>query len=145
MNTESYYETELRGKNENEIRSKIRSLKKEINRLKDIAENPLSDCSAYEPSIIEQVAENRERLDKTIQELKELGSEYQPTKSEIKAIKFQENIPHIRRIEAFAELLYLVSPSIRLISKVMLPNIRQKLLTMCLNREKLKKRRCLKT
>ena len=32
MNTESYYETELRGKSENEIRSKIRSLKKEINR-----------------------------------------------------------------------------------------------------------------
>lgn len=101
MNAESYYENELRGKSENEIWSKIRSLKKEINRLKDIAENPLSDCSAYEPSIIEQVAENRERLDKTIQALKELGSEYQPTKSEIKAIKFQENIPHIRRIEAF--------------------------------------------
>lgn len=53
MNTESYYETELSGKSENEIRSKIRSLKKEINRLKDIAENPLSDCFAYEPSIIE--------------------------------------------------------------------------------------------
>lgn len=37
MNAESYYETELRGKSEKEIRSKIRSLKKEIKRLKDIA------------------------------------------------------------------------------------------------------------
>ena len=61
MNTESYYETELRGKSENEIRSKIRSLKKEINRLKDIAENPLSDCSAYEPSIIVSVLIKRFR------------------------------------------------------------------------------------
>ncbi len=99
MNAESYYETELRGKSEKEIRSKIRSLKKEIKRLKDIAENPLSDCSVYEPSIAEQIAENRERLDKTIQALKELGSEYQPTKNEIKAIKFQENIPYIKEIE----------------------------------------------
>lgn len=90
MNTESYYETELRGKSENEIRSKIRSLKKEINRLKDIAENPLSDCSAYEPSIIEQVAENRERFVKRFRHLKNSVRNINRQKVKSKQLSFRK-------------------------------------------------------
>ncbi len=90
MNAEFYYETELRGKSEKEIRSKIRSLKKEINRLKDIAENPLSDCSDNELSIIERVAKIVSVLIKRFRHLKNSVRNINRQKVKSKQLSFRK-------------------------------------------------------
>ena len=83
-------------KNE-EILKAIRSLKREITRLKNIAEHPEYVCEMH-PSESVRISCSQDYLERAKLALKESGVEYQPTKSELKAIEFDANIPNISKI-----------------------------------------------
>ncbi len=97
ISPESYYEEYLKGKTPEEILKAIRSLKREITRLKNIVEHPDYVCEMC-PSEETQIWCNSLYLERAKLALKESGGEYQPTKSELKAIEFDENIPNINKI-----------------------------------------------
>lgn len=94
---ETYYEEYLKGKTPDEILKAIRSLKREIGRLKNTAEHPDYACKMC-PSEETQIWCNSLYLERAKQALKESGVEYQPTKAELKAMEFDENIPNISKI-----------------------------------------------
>ena len=97
ISPETYYEEYLKGKTPEEILKAIRSLKREIARLKNIAEQPDFGCAIY-PSESVRISCSQDYLERAKLALKESGGEYQPTKSELKAIEFDENIPNISKI-----------------------------------------------
>ena len=97
ISPETYYEEYLKGKTPEEILKAIRSLKREITRLKNIAEQPDFGCIIY-PSESVRISCSQDYLERAKLALKESGVEYQPTKSEFKAIEFDDNIPNIGKI-----------------------------------------------
>ncbi len=97
ISPETYYEEYLKDKTPEEILNAIRNLKREIARLKRIAEHPDYVCKIH-PSESVRISCSQDYLDRAKQALKESGVEYQPTKSELKAIEFYENIPNISKI-----------------------------------------------
>ena len=97
ISPETYYEEYLKDKTPEEILNAIRSLKREITRLKNIAEHPDYVCEMH-PSESVRIFCSQEYLKRAKLALKESGGEYQPTKSELKAIEFDENIPNISKI-----------------------------------------------
>ena len=94
ISPEGYYELSLKGKNADEILSEIKKLKRRITELKRIAEHP-EYKSTMRPDEGAQISCSREYLERAKQALAELGVEYQPTKSELKAMEFDANIPYI--------------------------------------------------
>lgn len=97
ISPETYYEENLKGKTAEEILKAIRSLKREITRLKNIAEHPEYVCEMH-PSESVRISCSQDYLERAKLALKESGVEYKPTKSELKAIEFDENIPNINKI-----------------------------------------------
>ena len=96
ISPEGYYERHIKGNNKTVIMREIRALKKEINRLKNILENPDIENRTFSfPTESTQLYWNREYLKKAKEEL---GTEYVPTKAEEKAEEFQINIPFIKKI-----------------------------------------------
>ena len=97
ISPETYYEENLKGKTPEEILKAIRNLKREIKRLKNIAEQPDFGCIIY-PSESVRISCSQDYLERAKQTLKESGVEYQPTKAELKAMEFDANIPNISKI-----------------------------------------------
>lgn len=97
ISPETYYEEYLKGKTPEEILKAIRSLKREITRLKNIAEHPEYVCEMH-PSESVRISCSQDYLERAKQTLKESGVEYQPTKAELKAMEFDANIPNISKI-----------------------------------------------
>ena len=100
ISPETFYEMRLKGKNEAEIMSVIRSLKHEIGRLKNIVEHPdyASREVAMFPSETTRISCSRFYLERAIQALKEAGGKYVPSIAEQKAMEFESNIPYISKI-----------------------------------------------
>lgn len=94
---DSYYDLYLKDKSEKEIRTVIRGLKQKIGHLKNVIEHPDYQMM-YHPSEYVQICCNRLYLEKAIQTLKECGYEYIPSNKELRAMRFQENIPYINKI-----------------------------------------------
>jgi hypothetical protein len=94
----TYYELYLKGKNAKQIMTIIRSLKREISRLKNIMEHPEYQCMMH-PSEAVRISCNRYYLDRAKQALSEAGGVYTPTKAELKAQQFNDNIPYIEKVE----------------------------------------------
>ena len=98
ISPETYYELYLKGKNEKQIMTIIRSLKREISRLKNIMEHPKYQCMIH-PNESVHISCNRQYLEKAKQTLTKVGGIYVPTKAELKAQEFNANIPYISKIE----------------------------------------------
>ena len=94
---EGYYEENLKGKSAKQIMTAIRSLKREISRLKNIIEHPEYQCMIH-PSNETQLWCCRLYLAKAKEALAEQGETYKPTKKEQKALDFEANIPNISKI-----------------------------------------------
>lgn len=100
ISLESFYEFELKGKTPEQIMTVIRSLKRKIGRLKNIVENPNYGTSEWvmRPSERTQISMNREYLAEAKRALVEAGGEYTPSAAEQRAIDFNNDIPHIRKV-----------------------------------------------
>ena len=99
ISPESYFEMNLKGKTEKEIRSAIRGLKDEIGRLKNIMENPdYGSEPLVHPAEDVRIWCNRMYLERAKQALEEVGASYTPSQAEIKAQLFQDNIDCISRV-----------------------------------------------
>lgn len=94
---EGYYEEKLKGKSAAQIMTAIRSLKREMNRLKDIIEHPEYQCMIH-PSDETQLWCFRLYLARAKEALAEQGEVYKITKNEQKALDFATNIPNISKI-----------------------------------------------
>ena len=94
---ETYYELYLKDKTADEILKTIRSLKRRITELKRIVENP-EYCGMIKPSENTQIRCNREYLERAKRALEDMGVAYEPTKCELKASEFNENIPYITSV-----------------------------------------------
>lgn len=94
---ESFYERELKGKAEKEIMNTIRSLKREIEKLKNTIEHPDYVCVMH-PSEAVQISCMRGYLERAKEALAEVGGVYSPSKAEQKAAEFDENIENIKKI-----------------------------------------------
>lgn len=99
ISPEVYYEQYLKGKNKKEIIKAIRDLKREIEHLKNILENPdnISDEIVH-PSESTRIYWTREYLNKAKEALVESGGSYKLSRSEIKGEKFNNNIPFISKV-----------------------------------------------
>lgn len=99
ISPESYYEMNLKGKTEQEIRSAIRGLKNEIGHLKNTMEHPdYGREPVMCPSEGTRIWCTRMYLERAKEALRELGASYAPSHAEIKAQKFQDNIENITRV-----------------------------------------------
>lgn len=98
ISPEAYYELYLKDKNEKQIMTQIRSLKREINHLKSTMEHPEYQCMML-PSEDVRIECNRSYLDRAKQALTDIGSTYISSKAELKSEEFNENIPYISKVE----------------------------------------------
>lgn len=96
---ETYYEMNLKGKDEKQLLSAIRGLKNEIGHLKKVMEHPdYKNTPMMHPSEGVRVSCTREYLTRAIQALEETGGTYQPSKAELKAKEFQDNLEYLSKI-----------------------------------------------
>lgn len=98
ISPENYYEEYLSGKDAKQIMTNIRGLKNEMGRLKNVIEHPeygteLIMC----PSEAVRLSCTREYLERAKQALVEAGSIYTPSKAELRALDFADNIKHIHK------------------------------------------------
>ena len=99
ISPEGYYEMNLKGKSEKEVRSAIRGLKNEIGRLKNIMEHPeYGSKPLIHPTEDVRIWCTRMCLDRAKQALLEMGADYAPSQAELKAQQFQENIDYIKKV-----------------------------------------------
>ena len=98
ISPETFYDENLKGKNEREILSVIRKLKQEIGRLKNIMEHPEEQCMMH-PAYDVQISCNRMYLDRAKQALAEVGGTYTPSQAEMRAEKFNANLPDLFKVE----------------------------------------------
>ena len=101
ISPEFFYEENLKGKSPEQIMSVIRSLKRKILKLKNIMEHPdyASREWAMHPGEDVQLSMNREYLQRAIQALEEAGGTYNPSAAEQRALKFENSIPYIKKVE----------------------------------------------
>lgn len=97
ISPETFYENTLKGKSEKEIYSKIRGLKNKIGYLKNIVEHPEYQCLIH-PSETVRIYCYREYLARAIKALADINVKYTPTKAELRALSFDENISSISEI-----------------------------------------------
>ena len=89
----------LKGKDEKQLLSAIRGLKNEIGHLKKVMEHPdYKNTPIMHPSESVRVSCTREYLTRAIQALEEAGGTYQPSKAELKAKEFQDNLEYLSKI-----------------------------------------------
>ena len=99
MSPDTYYEMYLKGKDEKQLLTAIRGLKKEIGHLKNVMEHPdYKNGLLMEPSEDVRISCNREYLFRAIQAYEELGGTYLPSRAEQKAIEFQNNLDYISKV-----------------------------------------------
>lgn len=99
ISPEYYYEEELKGKTKEEIMRAIKDLKRHISKLKYEMEHPdYGEGLIKIPGEHMQLHMTREYLDMAKLAYKEAGGIYEPSNTEKKALKFQENIVHINKI-----------------------------------------------
>jgi len=99
ISPETFYDVNLKGKNKTQLRSIIRNLQGQIEKLKETMEHPeYGEAGIQSPSEEVQISCNREYLRYAIQALEELGVVYLPTKKERKSLEFQENLPFLSKI-----------------------------------------------
>lgn len=100
ISPEAYYELELKEKSQQEILKEIRSLKREINKLKKlIEENDLSTDAYIMPSRLTRIKCDREYLEKAIQAYEEAGGKYLPTKKKQKSRDFNQALEKLHRFK----------------------------------------------
>ena len=97
ISPETFYDERLKGKTPEQIISVIRSLKREIGRLKNIVEHPGYECT-MRPSESTRISCSRLYLERAKEALLEAGGEYIPSAAERKVMEFDENIPHINKV-----------------------------------------------
>lgn len=104
ISPEVYYELYLKNKDKGQIITAIRGLKQEIGKLKKILEDSdfsidfNTDFLTIYPSYETRIFWTREYLLRAKKALVEIGEEYKPSKQEIKASSFNENITKIKKI-----------------------------------------------
>lgn len=100
ISPECYVMERLYNKGIDGVQKGIRSLKRRINELKRILENPMQDDLSLfvDPSPLVELKCCFEYLEAAIDYLKEIGGEYLPSKSEQRSINFRSNIEHIKKI-----------------------------------------------
>lgn len=99
MSPDTYYEMYLKGKDEKQLLTAIRGLKKEIGHLKNVMEHPdYKNGLLMEPSEDVRISCNREYLFRAIQAYEELGGTYLPSRAEQKAIEFQNSLDYISKV-----------------------------------------------
>ena len=94
---EAYYEFNLKGKTADQIMTKIRSLRREIARLKGVLEHPDYECK-QKPSELTQLSCNQQYLERAKQALIDAGGIYIPTKAEEKIAVFNERLANISKV-----------------------------------------------
>ena len=100
MSPQWYYDEYLKGKTAAQIMTAIRSLKREMGRLKNIMEHP--DYGTQEvmcPGEDVQLQYVRMYLEKAKEALAEAGGTYVPSQAEQKAVAFDEGVPFITKME----------------------------------------------
>ena len=97
VDSETYYENEIKGKNAEEIKKLIARLKRKIRELKYIVEHP-NYIPRMLPSEKTKILCYQEYLRCAKIALEELGEKYDPTASERRAMDFDSNIQNISRI-----------------------------------------------
>ena len=98
VSPEWYYKEYLAGKEPKEILKRIKIIRNEIKRLKEIEENPTEENFGeriMDPSTEVRIKCNRLYLQRAISALEELGVKYISSSEEKKATKFNENIENI--------------------------------------------------
>ena len=100
ISPEWYYEENLKGQTPEQIMSKIRGLKREINRLQKEIDRPEYPyrTEVIDPSEDVQLSMCREYLDKAKLALVEAGGVYIPTKAEQRAAAIEASMPYISKI-----------------------------------------------
>ncbi len=89
--------TSLKGKSRQEILTEIRSLKREISRLKRELESP--DCEVdFLPAPLTKLHCNREYLERAIKAYEEAGGRYEPTKNELRSLKFDQALDSLQEL-----------------------------------------------
>lgn len=96
-----YYEECLKGKTAAEIMTKIRSLKKEIGRLKKVLEDPSYPDRewAIHPSEAVQLSCTKQYLEYAKKALVEAGGEYPLSKVDTKVASFNERLASMKKVE----------------------------------------------
>ena len=98
ISPETFYDENLKGKNEREILSVIRKLKQEIGRLKNVMEDT-DYVKAVCPGEDVQISCNRRYLERAKQALAEAGGTYTPSHAELRAEKINASLPSIFKVE----------------------------------------------
>ena len=98
ISPETYYEMNLKGKSQEEIMKKIRSLKIQIRQLKRSIEN--TDVMAFEvfPSRLTRLKCDRDYLERAIQAYEEAGGAYVRSKAEQKDHDFNEALDSMSKL-----------------------------------------------
>lgn len=94
---EAYYEFNLKGKTADQIMTKIRSLRREIARLKRGLEHP-DYVRKRKPSELTQLSCTQQYLERAKQALIDDGGVYAPTKTEEKIAAFNERLANISKV-----------------------------------------------
>ena len=98
ISPESYYEMNIKGKTTEQILSAIRGLKNEMGHLKNVMERPdYSTEIIIHPSEAVRLSCTREYHERAKIAYAETGGKYKPSKTELKAEDFQENVPYISK------------------------------------------------
>lgn len=99
ISPESYYEMNLKGKTEDEIRCEIRDLQNEIEKLKAVIEHPesIGDSMSFSTNA-SNISVKRRYLERAKQALLETGAVYTLSEAELRSQSFQENIDSIKKI-----------------------------------------------
>lgn len=94
---ERCFEEYLRDKTEEQIRAEIRNLRKEMTRLKNVLENPCLKPPVKRRETMPRIRRIRQSIEIAKKTLIKAGGEYIPSREEIIAEDFEENIPYISR------------------------------------------------
>jgi hypothetical protein len=97
ISPESYYQENLKDKTAAQITTKIRSLRREIARLKRVLEHPDYVCKR-KPSELTQLSCTQQYLERAKQALIDAGGVYAPTKTEEKIAAFNERLANISKV-----------------------------------------------
>ena len=99
ISPESYYNEYLKDKGKKELLSVIRGLKNKMGRLKNVMEHPdYKYAPVIYPGEDVRISCNREYLVRAILALEELGGIYKPSKADLKAADFQDNLEYVSKI-----------------------------------------------
>ena len=98
INPETYYAMNLKGKSQEEIMKKIRSLKIQIGQLKQSIENTDDMVLEVFPSRLTRLKCDRDYLERAIQAYEEAGGEYVRSKAEQKDHDFNEALDSMSQL-----------------------------------------------